>query len=235
MPDGGEMAAFVALPEAGHGPGLLVLMEIFGVGTYIRRAAERLAELGYVALAPDLYRRTDPGLELEHDQEGLQAAFAAAGKLDIAGRGARTRSTALEHLRGCRRSTAPTGVLGFCLGGSLAFSRRGRGRPGRSRSVYYGSTVAGLARGRRPDQLPGAVSLRRRGSLHPAGAGRAGRRRGGPAPRLGVPHPARRAATHSTTTSRRCSTGRRRPTGLGADLRVPRARAPDLGRRPTGG
>ena len=40
--------------------GYTTKMEIFGVGTYIRRAAERLAELGYVALAPDLYRRTAP-------------------------------------------------------------------------------------------------------------------------------------------------------------------------------
>ena len=43
MPDGGEMGAYVALPESGSGPGVLVLMEIFGVGSYIRRAAERLA------------------------------------------------------------------------------------------------------------------------------------------------------------------------------------------------
>src|SRR5581483_3261557 len=68
MPDGGEMGAYIALPESGRGPGILVLMEIFGVGSYIRRAAERLSELGYVALAPDLYRRTDPGAEFDHDQ-----------------------------------------------------------------------------------------------------------------------------------------------------------------------
>ena len=60
-PTAARWELFVALPEAGHGPGLLVLMEIFGVGSYIRRATERLAELGYVALAPDLYRRTEPG------------------------------------------------------------------------------------------------------------------------------------------------------------------------------
>ena len=47
---------------------MLVLMEIFGVGSYIRRATKRLAELGYVALAPDLYRRIAPGLELGHDR-----------------------------------------------------------------------------------------------------------------------------------------------------------------------
>jgi carboxymethylenebutenolidase len=140
MPDGSEMRAFVALPEAGHGPGLLVLMEIFGVGTYIRRAAERLAELGYVALAPDLYRRTAPGLELAHDQEGLRAAGAAVGKLDVAG-AVQDSLTALEHLRGLPEVDGPTGVLGFCLGGSLAFTVAAEGDPAVAVS-YYGSTVA---------------------------------------------------------------------------------------------
>src|SRR5439155_667455 len=119
MPDGGEMGAYVALPQAGRGPGLLVLMEIFGVSTYIRRAAERLAELGYVALAPDLYRRTHPGLELEHDQQGLQAAMQAMGDFDHTG-AVQDSIIALEHLRGLEEVDGPVGVVGFCLGGSLA-------------------------------------------------------------------------------------------------------------------
>ena len=140
MPDGGEMGAFVALPETGHGPGLLVLMEIFGVGSYIRRAAERLAELGYVALAPDLYRRTDPGLELAHDQAGLKAAGQAVGRLDVEG-AVQDSLTALEHLRGLPEVDGPAGVLGFCLGGSLAFAVAAEGDPAVAIS-YYGSTVA---------------------------------------------------------------------------------------------
>jgi carboxymethylenebutenolidase len=140
MPDGGEMGAFVALPEAGRGPGLLVLMEIFGVGTYIRRAAERLAELGYVALAPDLYRRTNPGLALGHDQESLPVAFEAVTKLDIAG-AVEDSIVALRHLRGLPEVDGRAGVLGFCLGGSLAFSVAAEGDPAVAVS-YYGSTVA---------------------------------------------------------------------------------------------
>ena len=127
-PTAARWAAFVALPEAGHGPGLLVLMEIFGVGAYIRRAAERLAELGYVALAPDLYRRTDPGLELEHDRAGLQAAFAAAGQLDAPGaraglaHGARASARAAGGRRAERRARLLPRRLARIL-------RRGRGRP----------------------------------------------------------------------------------------------------------
>ncbi len=140
MPDRGEMGAFVALPDGGHGPGLVVLMEIFGVGSYIQRAAERLAELGYVALAPDLYRRTSPGLALEHDQEGLQAAMAALGKLDFAG-AVEDSIAALQYMRDLDEVNAPVGVLGFCLGGSLAFEVAAQSDPAVAVS-YYGSTVA---------------------------------------------------------------------------------------------
>lgn len=141
MPDGNEMGAYVALPESRRGPGLLVLMEIFGVGSYIRRAADRIAELGYVALAPDLYRRTDPGLELEHDQAGLQVAMAAVSKLDLAG-AVEDSIVALQHLRELSEVEGPVGVLGFCLGGSVAFGVAAEGDPAVA-VCYYGSTVAG--------------------------------------------------------------------------------------------
>ena len=139
MPDGGEMGAYIALPDAGRGPGILVLMEIFGVGSYIRRAAERLAELGYVALAPDLYRRTDPDAEFEHDQEGLQQAFAASGRLDTGG-AVQDALVALDHLRGLPEVSPSVGVLGFCLGGSLAYQVAVQDDPAVAVS-YYGSTV----------------------------------------------------------------------------------------------
>ncbi|HEY3729500.1 MAG TPA: dienelactone hydrolase family protein [Solirubrobacteraceae bacterium] len=154
MPGGGDMEAYVALPASGRGPGLLVLMEIFGVGTYIRRAAERLAELGYVALAPDLYRRTAPGAEFDHDQAGLQQAFAAMSELDLAG-AVEDSVVALDHLRQLPEVTPPivdhlrhlpevappVGVLGFCLGGALAFEVAIASDPALA-VCYYGSGVA---------------------------------------------------------------------------------------------
>lgn len=139
MPEGGEMSAYLALPESGHGPGLLVLMEIFGVGTYIRRAAERLAELGYVAMAPDLYRRTQPGLELEHDEQGLEAAMAAMGKLDFPG-AVQDSLVALDHLRSLPEVDGSVGAVGFCLGGSLAYLTAAQGEPAVA-VCYYGSAI----------------------------------------------------------------------------------------------
>src|SRR5579864_2693411 len=139
MPDGGEMGAYLALPGAGSGPGLLVLMEIFGVGSYVRRAAERLAELGYVAMAPDLYRRTEPGLELEHDQAGLEAAMAAVSELNVPG-AVEDAIVALEHLRGLPEVDRRAGIVGFCLGGSIAFFAAAQSDP-EVAVCYYGSAI----------------------------------------------------------------------------------------------
>src|SRR3954451_6608587 len=117
MPDGGEMGAYLALPDAGSGPGVLVLMEIFGVGPYIRRACERLAELGYVTMAPDLYRRIETGLELPHDDAGIAQAMETVQRLD--GEGAvQDAALALDALRALPEvpDGAPVASVGFCLG-----------------------------------------------------------------------------------------------------------------------
>jgi carboxymethylenebutenolidase len=140
MPDGGEMGAYVALPPSGTGPGVLVLMEIFGVGVYIRDAADRLAGLGYVALAPDLYRRIRPGAEFAHDEQGLGQAFGLAQELDTQG-AIEDSITALHHLEGLRETTGPAGVLGFCLGGTLAYGVAQHADPAAA-VAYYGSGIA---------------------------------------------------------------------------------------------
>jgi carboxymethylenebutenolidase len=142
MPDGGSMDAHVVLPERGSGPGVLVLMEIFGVGPYIRRACERLAELGYVAMAPDLYRRIEPGLELGHDDEGLAQAMETVQRLD--GEGAvEDAAVALAALRSLPE--VPDGervaAVGFCLGGRLAFGLGAAADPD-AIVCYYGSGIA---------------------------------------------------------------------------------------------
>jgi carboxymethylenebutenolidase len=139
MPDGGQMAAYVAVPESRSGPGMLTLMEIFGVGDYIREAAERLAGIGYVALAPDLYRRTRPGTAFGHGEGELEKAFAAAGELDAEGAVA-DATVALDHLRGVPEVVGDAGALGFCLGGTLACAVALAADPAVA-VCYYGSGV----------------------------------------------------------------------------------------------
>ena len=139
MDDGATMDAHLAVPERGSGPGVLVLMEVFGVGPYIRGAAERLAGIGYVALAPDLYRRTRPGAVFGHAEGDLEAAMAAAGELDSAGAIA-DASAALAHLRALAQTSGPCGAIGFCLGGTLTFGLAGAADPATA-VCYYGSGI----------------------------------------------------------------------------------------------
>jgi carboxymethylenebutenolidase len=134
------MGAHLALPEAGEGPGVLVLMEIHGVVSYIRGACERLAELGYVALAPDLYRRIAPGLELAHDQDGLARALETVQRLDPAG-AVEDSVAALDALRARPEvGEGRVAVLGFCLGGGLAYEVAVAADPVAA-VCYYGSTI----------------------------------------------------------------------------------------------
>jgi carboxymethylenebutenolidase len=138
----GELEAHVAIPAAGSGPGIVLLHEIFGINDYVRDCAQRLAELGYVVLAPDLFWRTQPGLELNHDEAGLQAGMDAMSKLDVPAAVA-DAVAALELLRALPEVTdGRAGVLGFCLGGTLAYQVAVNGDP-QVAVVYYGSAIPG--------------------------------------------------------------------------------------------
>jgi carboxymethylenebutenolidase len=141
IPDG-ELAAHLALPPSGRGPGMLLLHEIYGVNGYIRDAAARLAEAGYVVLAPDLFWRTQPGLELPQTDEGTAAAMQAAQQLDLNAAvgdaiAAMALARSMPEVTGER-----VGVIGFCLGGTLAYQVAVHATPDVA-VVYYGSGVPG--------------------------------------------------------------------------------------------
>ena len=141
-PDGtGTFAAHVAVPDAGSGPGIVVLHEIFGVNDYVTGACRRLAELGYVALAPDLFWRTAPGLALGHDEDGLAQAMENVTSFD-AEAAVGDAAAALDHLRSLPEVRGGAGVLGFCLGGTLAYLVAAAAEPDAAVS-YYGSGVPG--------------------------------------------------------------------------------------------
>lgn len=140
--DGGRFDALVAAPEAG-GPGVLLLQEIFGVGEFIRDRAEQLATAGYVVLAPDVFWRIEPNVSLGHDEAGLAQAYGYVGRFSAIDP-ALTRSdllAALAHLRSLPEVTGRVAVMGYCLGGTLAYQVAASGDPDACVS-YYGSGVA---------------------------------------------------------------------------------------------
>ncbi|GAA3814151.1 dienelactone hydrolase family protein [Sphaerisporangium flaviroseum] len=136
--DGGfDMHLWV--PDQGSGPGLLVLQEIFGVGPYIRKVAEDLAGRGYVVGAPDLFWRLQPNWAADHDDEGLTRSLDLAARFDFE-TGVADSAAALDTLSRLPEVSGGTGVLGFCLGGSLAYALAAQADPAAVVS-FYGSAV----------------------------------------------------------------------------------------------
>jgi len=140
--EAGEMPAVLWLPEGGTGAGVLLLQEIFGVSAYIRRRAADLAEAGYVVLAPELYWRLDATPIDEAGEGAIEAAMGRVQRLDWDSAVA-DAVAALGVLKAREEVTGRTGVLGFCLGGGLAFNVAAEAEVDALVS-YYGSALPGL-------------------------------------------------------------------------------------------
>jgi carboxymethylenebutenolidase len=140
--DDGSMALDVWSPDAGRGPGLLLIQEVYGVGPYISAVAERLAETGYVVAAPDVFWRFHPGWVGEHTPEGTEASIAKVKQLDFA-LAVGDCVAALDHLGALDEVTGRPGVIGFCLGGTLGFRVAVADEPAAA-VCYYGSGIPSM-------------------------------------------------------------------------------------------
>jgi carboxymethylenebutenolidase len=118
--DGGEFKAYTAKPAQGSGPGLLVIQEIFGVNQHIRDICDYYAEEGYVTIAPDIFWRMEPGVELGQSDEDMQRAFGFYGKFDVE-KGMADIAETLKALRALPECKGKVGSVGYCLGGFLSY------------------------------------------------------------------------------------------------------------------
>ncbi len=115
-----EIPGYLAQPEAGATAAIIVIPEIFGVNAGIRQKCDAWAEMGYVALAPDIFWRFAPGVELDPDvPEQLQEAFGYFGQYDP-DLGVQDIEAAIRYLRG-QDGVGKIGLVGFCLGGRMAY------------------------------------------------------------------------------------------------------------------
>jgi carboxymethylenebutenolidase len=142
MPDGGDMNLAVWTPDSGSGPGILLIQEIFGVGDRLRTVGVRLADAGYVVAAPEVFWRFAPGWSVEPDEAGMQEAIGKIGQLDFP-QAIADCGVALDATAALPEATGTPGVLGFCLGGSLAFAVAADFEPTVAVS-YYGSQVPAM-------------------------------------------------------------------------------------------
>ena len=118
--DGGQFRGYLAVPATGKGPGIVLCQEIFGINAYIREVADYYAEEGYAVLAPDLFWRMEPNVDMGYSPEEWQRAFGFFQKFDV-GKGIEDIAVAVKALRGRPECSGKVGALGFCLGGKLAY------------------------------------------------------------------------------------------------------------------
>jgi carboxymethylenebutenolidase len=139
---GASMPAYVAKPDGGgKSPGVLLFMEIFGINQHIRSVADRVAAEGYVVLAPDLFHRTAPGIELGYDEAGLTKGIDLMGKVKasevIADVGAAIKTLqARDDVDG-----KSIGAMGFCFGGHVAYLTACE-HPVKAVASFYGGGIA---------------------------------------------------------------------------------------------
>ncbi len=142
---GGSMGGYLAKPkEGGARPAVLVFMEIFGINSHIRDVTERVAAEGYVALAPDYFHRTGPGIELGYDDDGMAKGMTLLGQL-VADEMVSDVNASIGFLRG-RDDVAGDriGCMGFCIGGHMTYLVACE-TDVKAAASFYGGGIAGDA------------------------------------------------------------------------------------------
>ncbi|MEG8047951.1 dienelactone hydrolase family protein [Sphingomonas aerolata] len=139
----GSFTAYRAVPAGTLKAAIVVIQEIFGVNAGIRRKCDTLAEAGYLAIAPDLFWRLEPGIELDPDvKPEFERALELMGQFDQ-DKGIADIEATIRAARGELGDGTKVGAVGYCLGGRLAFMTAARTDIDASVG-YYGVGIDGL-------------------------------------------------------------------------------------------
>ncbi len=118
--DGGTFKAYVSIPPTGTGPGIVLCQEIFGVNEHIRGVADQYAADGYVVVAPDIFWRQQPRVDLGYSDADFQAGFALMKGMDFP-LAIKDLISTVAALRARPEVTGKVASLGYCMGGALSY------------------------------------------------------------------------------------------------------------------
>jgi carboxymethylenebutenolidase len=157
---GSAMPVYLARPEDGSPrPAVIVLQEIFGVNTEVKRITELVASAGYVALAINYYHRTHPDLDEPYTQDGLQNGFAAAGAVTRAGLTADLDAAVAWLDAQPFVQAGHIATWGFCFGGTVAFFSATL--PGIAAAIpFYGGHIANPLPSGEPPMMADAAQIK---------------------------------------------------------------------------
>jgi carboxymethylenebutenolidase len=152
--------AYLAVPDQPSGHAVVILQEIFGINANIRGIADEYAAAGYVAIAPDLFWRQQPGVELDPNKPADRESATSLMKGLDQSQAVDDTLVAVAHVRSLPAFRGRVGAVGYCLGGKLAYSLATRSGIDAAVS-YYGVGIQGA--------LDEAPRLKCRILLHIAG------------------------------------------------------------------
>ena len=138
--DGFELGGYRADPAGAPKGAVVVIQEIFGVNHHIRSVCDRLAKEGYVAVAPSIFDRITPNFQSGYSPDEVAEARKFVANPDFAAM-LRDSQAAIDTVK----SVGPVGIIGFCLGGSIAYAAATK-LSGLSAAIgYYGGAVVRFA------------------------------------------------------------------------------------------
>lgn len=138
--DGATIGAYKATPTAKPQAAVVVLQEVFGVNHHIQKVTDGFATAGYVAIAPALFDRAQPDVELGYAPDDIKKGMELRSKITL------EQSLAdIEAAIAAVSDVGRVGIVGYCWGGSLAYAAATH-LDGLSAAVcYYGSNIASMA------------------------------------------------------------------------------------------
>jgi len=131
-----QLGAYRAEPAGAPKGALVVIQEIFGVNHHIRNVCERYASEGYVAVAPSIFDRTERNFQSGYSPEEVAAARRFVANPDWPAM-LRDTQAAIDSVQ----DVGPVGIVGFCLGGSIAYAAATKLNGLRAAVGYYGGAI----------------------------------------------------------------------------------------------
>ena len=131
-----QLGAYRADPQGTAKGGIVVIQEIFGVNRHIRAVCDRLAGEGYAAVAPALFDRTQPSFECGYTPDEIANARKFVANPDFPAM-LRDTQAAIDELK----KDGPVGILGFCMGGTIAFLAATEATGLSAAVCYYGGHI----------------------------------------------------------------------------------------------
>ena len=152
--DGFNVPAYLARPAGKAKAAIVVIQEIFGVNSHIQAVTDRFAEHGYLAIAPAMFERIKPGVDLGYNEATMTEGFALkTAATDLPGAGVmQDIQAAIDYA--AKESGGKVGVIGFCWGGLLTWQSACMLNGISAAAPYYGGGMTASAEVARTPKCP---------------------------------------------------------------------------------